>query len=66
MRKAFSNNLESVKYKTIPFGAKHRGTERLGSPTLVNQDFADIFQKHMCNPCVLSKKVFKICGGFPR
>ena len=65
MRKGFSNNLDSIKYKTIPFRAKHGGTEGLGSPTLVNQNFPDIFQKPVCNPCVLGKKVFKICGGFP-
>ena len=45
MRKALSNSPESVKYKTTPFRAKHGGTEELGSPTLVNQDFPDIFQK---------------------
>ena len=58
-------HFQSVKYKTIPFQAKHGGTEGLDSPTLVNQDFPDIFRKSMCNPCVLGKKVFKFCGGFP-
>ena len=58
-------HFQSVKYKTIPLQAKHGGTEGLDSPTLVNQDFPDIFRKPMCNPCVLGKKVFKFCGGFP-